>query len=99
MTPKSYPADSTYFVRVAVRGPCDPAADSVEMALLREVTRPRTADWRPAAWESENGRLWARLLVGSPSPLTLEKSQWHIWLRVSSRGSKFVRNAGVIDVT
>ena len=99
MAPKRYPADSTYFVRVAVSGRAvDPDSDTAELALRRDESKPAEKDWNKASWKSEDGRMWARLLVGTPSKLVLERSRWQVWLRVTTGSDRIIRNVGVIDV-
>jgi hypothetical protein len=100
VTPKRYPAGSTYFVRVNVKGHAvDPDHDVVEMALLQEATPPDDDGWQPASWKEEAGALYARLLVGAPSDLELERARWNVWLRVTTDGRQVVRRVGAIDVT
>ena len=100
-TPKKYPADSTYYVQVAVNGQAiDPLTDVVEIALLEQPTvRPKAADWNKGSWKEDRGRWFGRLLVGRPSEFVLPPATWQVWLRVTTSHGRYVRHAGSIDVT
>lgn len=74
---------SREYVKVLVKTDTDPTALPVEMAFVAQGLTPQGADWRAASWETEDGRYYARCLVGPGGTGTIPPGRRTAWVRVT----------------
>lgn len=61
-----------------------PDGSTVELAFVARATRPVAADFVPAEWHAEGGRVFARTLIGPDGGLELEAGLFDVFARVDA---------------
>lgn len=94
---------SKEYIRVAVSAKesgtaVDPTSDTVTMAFVT-TDEPVSGDFKTASWETDNGKYYARCLVGPGGTITLSDGLYSVWVKVTDSPEVPVLKAGTLMVT
>ena len=75
---------SEYLMTPVTAGSGDPAAFTVEIAVLEDGERPEAGDWHDASWGVDNGHPVAMILIGPDGAVNPGPGTYRTWVRIQA---------------